>query len=127
MNILEKIYNWNDLDIEAQHFILSSEAIPLKETSNHFEKLERALMDLMKCEFVLEQNKKEQVELEKKVVLAIRKFNFFNKFGIVKSMQINYRFFTNRNMDDKEAWLEEFSYPTCQKQYRNLGRLLLLG
>jgi hypothetical protein len=41
LNILEKIYNWNDLDIEAQHFILSSEAIPLKETSNHFEKLER--------------------------------------------------------------------------------------
>ena len=41
INILEKIYNWDDLNIDAQQFILSAEEIPLNETSNDFDNVDR--------------------------------------------------------------------------------------
>ena len=63
LNILEKAYNWNDLNIDAQQFILSEEAMPLKEIYNHFQNVERdeAKRELDK----LETNKLKRKESEK--------------------------------------------------------------
>ena len=101
--------------------------ISMNTPDGDYEKLSRALMDLMKCEFVLEQNKKEQVELETKVVLAIRKFNFFNKFGLVECMQIIKRItlFLDQNMTGTKTLWEDFS--SCNTQNLDVMGALFRG
>ncbi len=65
LNILEKIYNWDNLNIDVQQFILSAEEIPLNETSNDFENV--AKDEAMK-------------ELEK-LGYFVKNHDFFNALG----------------------------------------------